>query len=266
MIAKSGDEKFFVNNDYEPLVTIITVVYNGDKYLRKAIQSIRDQTYKNLEYIIIDGDSKDKTVNIIKDNKDIVSFWISEPDEGLYDAMNKGIKLASGSIIGLLNCDDWYNNNSIELVVNFFNKHRTCEVIHGQLDVYDKNGFFLYRSKNKKYPLYKFFRTPFKHPTCFYKKTAYEKIGLFNTKYKLIADYDLMLRTINSKTKVKYLKKPLTNFLSVGLTSGNKDVSGLKDMEIIFSNYIKSKVLIRLILSLRVMKKRISIPKFKKLK
>ena len=100
-----------------PLISIITVVYNGEQHIQQTINSIKHQTYKNIEHIIIDGNSSDGTLDIIKKNKS-VSKYISEPDRGIYDAMNKGINIASGELIGILNSDDWYELSAVEIVVN----------------------------------------------------------------------------------------------------------------------------------------------------
>ena len=105
------------NNQTTPLVSIITVVFNGEKYLAQTIESIAAQSYNNLEYIIIDGGSTDGTREIIKQYEHIIERWISESDRGLYDAMNKGIALATGEIIGILNSDDLYFKNTVLKVV-----------------------------------------------------------------------------------------------------------------------------------------------------
>ncbi len=103
-----------------PLVSIITVVYNGAKTLEQTILSVLNQTYKNIEYIIIDGESTDGTLDIIEMYRDKISTCISEPDEGLYDAMNKGVSIANGELIGIINSDDWFEKNAVELVVSSY--------------------------------------------------------------------------------------------------------------------------------------------------
>ena len=97
------------DNSPLPLVTIITVVFNGEKYLQQTIQSVINQTYDNVEYVVIDGGSTDGTVDIIRKYEDKIDYWVSEPDQGIYDAMNKGIQLAGGEIVGLINSDDCYH-------------------------------------------------------------------------------------------------------------------------------------------------------------
>ena len=106
-----------------PYFSIITVCYNSEKTIERTITSLRNQSYQNFEYIIIDGGSTDSTLEIIKKNLDVVSILVSEKDEGIYDAMNKGIDLASGEIIGIINSDDWYENDTLENI--FTKQHRT---------------------------------------------------------------------------------------------------------------------------------------------
>ncbi|AJI46845.1 glycosyltransferase [Francisella philomiragia] len=102
------------NNIQNIKFTVITVCYNSERTMQRTLQSIKDQTYKNIEYIIIDGGSTDKTLEIISNYSDIVNILVSEPDNGIYDAMNKGIKLATGDYIGFLNSDDYYTNDIFE--------------------------------------------------------------------------------------------------------------------------------------------------------
>jgi glycosyltransferase involved in cell wall biosynthesis len=106
----------------EPLVSIITVVFNGERYLEETIKSVINQTYKNIEYIIIDGGSTDNTLNIIKKYEDKIDYWISEKDKGIYDAINKGIKLSRGELIGIINADDYYEIDVLEKVVSIYTK------------------------------------------------------------------------------------------------------------------------------------------------
>jgi len=107
-----------------PLVSIVTVVYNGEKYLEQTIRSVINQRYDNIEYIIIDGGSTDGTLDIVEKHEKMIDYWISEPDEGIFDAMNKGIKICRGELIGLINADDYYAPNAIERVVSCYLKEK----------------------------------------------------------------------------------------------------------------------------------------------
>jgi len=178
-------------------VSIITVVYNNKNTIKDAIESVLNQTYKNIEYIIIDGASSDGTVEIIKSYGNKISKFISEPDNGIYDAMNKGIALATGDVVGILNSDDFYANNKVlERVVEVF-KGCKCDSIYGDLVYVDKNDtdkiVRYWKSKPFNKGLFQKGWHP-AHPTFFVKKEIYDKYGLFNLDFKIAADYELMLR------------------------------------------------------------------------
>ena len=178
-------------------VSIITVVYNNEDTIKDAIESVLNQTYKNIEYIIIDGVSTDGTVEVIKSYGDKIDKFISEKDNGIYDAMNKGIKLASGDIVGILNSDDFYaSNDIIEKVVKTL-KEQKVDSVYGDLvyvNAKDTNKIVRYwKSKPYKKGLFKKGWHP-AHPTFFVKKEIYDKYGIFNLDFKIAADYELMLR------------------------------------------------------------------------
>lgn len=180
-------------------ISIITVCYNSAATLEKTIQSVAAQTYGNIEYIVIDGNSTDGTLEIIKNHQEVISKWISEPDQGLYDAMNKGVAMATGDIVGILNSDDFYINDSvIEQVVNTF-KRTNVDSLYTDLflvDALDTNKVIrncTYRDF-KKGLFFKGWHPP--HPTFFVKRRVYEKYGSFDLSYKIAADYDFMLRVL----------------------------------------------------------------------
>jgi len=206
-------------------ISIITVCYNSEKYIQSAIESVINQDYKDIEYIIIDGNSTDGTIEIIKKYKNKIHKFISEPDKGIYDAMNKGIKLATGEVIGFLNSDDLYQNNSVisNIVEGFVNKD--CSIIYGDLFyVKPGNPQIIIRSWNSK----SFVRGSFKkgwhppHPTFYVKREIYEKYGVFNLNYRLAADFELMLRFLeNYHVKSYYLNQPLVRMRLGGATNKN---------------------------------------------
>ena len=127
----------------KPLVTIITIVFNGQETLSKAIESVSNQTYPNVEYIIIDGGSTDGTLNIIKKYGDVITKWISEKDRGISDAFNKGLKLAKGEIIGILNADDWYERNAIISVVEAFENNKNIGIAYGWMNYWKGTNVWL---------------------------------------------------------------------------------------------------------------------------
>lgn len=192
-------------------ISLITVTYNSAKTLQETIDSIRSQTYNDIEHIIIDGNSKDETLNIIKKNTSI-SKYVSEPDDGLYFAMNKGLSIASGDVIGILNSDDVYSNKEvISSVVNFFKINRSVDAVYGDLCyVKEDNLSKVVRYwKSGAYDRQRFRRgwmPP--HPTIFFKKEVYHKYGNFNTALRSASDYEIMLRFLyKNKVTCGYLPK-----------------------------------------------------------
>jgi glycosyltransferase involved in cell wall biosynthesis len=201
-----------------PLVTVITVVYNGVATLEQTILSVINQTYKNIEYIIIDGGSSDGSIDVIKKHASFISYWVSEKDKGIYDAMNKALKLATGSIIGILNSDDWYELDSVERIVHQSSLCPDCDVIHGLLRFVNSAN-----APDLVVGHYSSFLNlgMIEHPTCFIKRSVYELIGGFNTKYKSAADYEWMLRARNVGVKFLFLGVLITNFRRGGMSDSD---------------------------------------------
>lgn len=192
-------------------VSIITVVYNNKETLAEAIESVLNQSYMDIEYIVIDGNSTDGTINVVNSYLSKISVFLSEKDKGIYDAMNKGINLARGQIIGILNSDDIYDNDDIiKMVVDKFKTNDNLDVLYGDL-VYVKrdntnNIVRKWISKDYSPSFFSNGNVP-PHPSLFVKKHIYEKAGLFNITFKLAADYEFMLR-IFEKLKVNSLYLP----------------------------------------------------------
>lgn len=194
-------------------VSIITVTYNSELTLQDTIDSVRNQNYFNLEYIIIDGNSTDRTLDIIKKNSDFVTFWISEPDLGIYDAMNKGIKLATGEIIGILNSDDFYNSNkSIEFVVNAFSTNDKLDSVFADVRFVSNHNLdktTRYYSSKKFNPC--MFRWGFMpaHPTFFVKIKCLDNI-FYKLDYRIAADFEFLVKLLYvKKISYKYLSEVL---------------------------------------------------------
>ncbi|GAB6045598.1 glycosyltransferase family 2 protein [Caminibacter profundus] len=194
-------------------VSIITVVYNNKDTIKDAIESVLNQTYQNIEYIIIDGNSNDGTIDIIKSYGNKIDKFISEKDNGIYDAMNKGIKLASGDIVGILNSDDFYvDNRVIEKVVEVF-KNKNVDSVYGDLVYVDKDNtnriVRYWKSRGYQEGLFKKGWHP-AHPTFFVKKEIYDQYGLFNLDFKIAADYEIMLRFLEKyKITSSYISEVL---------------------------------------------------------
>jgi glycosyltransferase involved in cell wall biosynthesis len=178
-------------------VSIITVVFNNRTTLPDTIESVLAQDYPGIEYIIVDGGSTDGTVELIKNYGNAIDIFVSEPDNGLYDAINKGIQLATGEVIGLLHSDDlFYSHDSVSKVAQAF-KEREVDSIYADLHYVDKrNTSKIVRNwRSGEYKKQKFERgwmPP--HPTFYVKKEVYQRHGLYDTSFKSAADYELMLR------------------------------------------------------------------------
>ncbi|UFH57312.1 glycosyltransferase family 2 protein [Spirosoma sp. KNUC1025] len=190
-------------------VSIITVVYNGAEFVRDCIESILNQTYPDIEYIIIDGKSTDGTVEIVQSYGTRVARFVSEPDKGLYDAMNKGIKLATGDVIGLLNADDYYRHNRvIENMVATFERTGSDAVYGDMMYVGREDTNIIKRYWRSGWYSQNAFLWGWMpgHLSFFAKRSIYERYGLFRLDMKNAADYELMLRFIHkNKIKLAYM-------------------------------------------------------------
>lgn len=201
-------------------VSVITVSYNSADTIDATINSVLSQTYSNIEYIIIDGKSKDNTMDIVNKYKDRISCVVSEPDKGIYDAMNKGVALATGDIVGILNSDDFYaDNNVIDDVVKKF-EDTGCDALYADL-VYVKRDEI--EQVIRTWSAGEYFPGRFlhgwmpPHPTFFVKKSLYNKLGNYNTSLRSAADYELMLRFIHKhRIGLTYLPRIITKMRSGG--------------------------------------------------
>ncbi len=201
----------------KPLVSIVTVCLNSEKHLEQAIKSVLNQSYPNIEYLIIDGGSKDKTTSIIKKYEDHLAYWVSEPDKGIYDAMNKGISHASGEIIGILGSDDWYQERAVELIVKEYLKDKGAGVFLGDIVLVAKNGNFRRVDGTPELiGTYQWSRV--NHPTCFIKKEIYQKYK-YDLNFKICSDYDLLLKLYFARIKFHYLNEPLVYWRTGGVSS-----------------------------------------------
>jgi len=204
-------------------VSIITISYNSAETIEDTIKSVVSQDYKNIEYIIIDGASKDDTLSIVEKYKDQIAKVISEKDKGIYDAMNKGVEQATGDIIGILNSDDYYYDQSvISEVVRLFETKKTdglyADLVY--VDREDSDKVIRYW-KSGEYSPGKFLKgwmPP--HPTFFVTKEVYSNFGLYNTDLRSAADYEFMLRVIHKhKISLSYMPRILTKMRVGGMSN-----------------------------------------------
>ena len=202
----------------KPLVSIITAVLNGEKYLEHTIQSVLEQSYDNIEYIIIDGGSTDKTLEIIQQYDKSIDYWISHMDNGISSAFNLGIENAKGDIIGIINSDDWYEPDAVKKVVNIFvstNPDLVCGAIqfwqHGKKIISSLSE--IARIKRE---------TSIHHSTVFIKKKIYETFGNFDVNYKYAMDYELLLRYKMEGIKFYLLNYVIANRRLEGISYINR--------------------------------------------
>lgn len=207
-------------------ISIVTAVYNGEKTLQRLIDSISVQKEADIEFIIIDGGSSDNTVSIIKENKSVIDYWISEPDKGIYDAWNKGIVAASGDWIMFLGCDDVLMPNALKIYRQFLQQLQTNHLlVSSKVKMVDVNGNFI-RIKGWpfEWPLFLKEMT-IAHPGALHATELFRKYGMFNTDFKIVGDYELLLRP-GSKLNAAYLNE-VTVVMSEGGVSDS--VAAIKE-------------------------------------
>ncbi len=237
------------------LITIITATYNSAQGLEQCIKSVLAQTYPEIEYIIIDNCSTDTTLDIAKTYSEHISRIISEPDKGIFDALNKGIKIASGDVIGFLHADDFYASpNVIEDVMSKFDA-TNADSVYGDLQYVSKNNpnkiirNWIASEFNRK-KLLNGWMPP--HPSFFVKRKCYLSYGLFNTNYQISSDYDLILRFLGKhKISTEYIPEVLVKMRTGGTSNrsfnniikkSKEDFKALKENEVgnIYTLFLKN--------------------------
>ena len=216
---KNNNKKFRSSNinycnekiNTNPLFSIITPVLNGGKHLERTINSVINQSFQDFEYLIIDGCSTDDTLEIIKKYECELDLWISEPDEGIYDAMNKGIDLAEGKVIGIINSDDWYEKEALQIVSNFFKGKNFNKILHGSLNYTYKSKIF-HKAHSPKNLLSLNKLMIINHPSTFIPKIIYEKHGKYSTEFVVCGDWEIMLRFYNKKINFINFDEVIANF------------------------------------------------------
>lgn len=217
--------------------SIITVVLNSKSYIEDCINSVLNQTYKNIEYIVIDGGSTDGTVEIIRKHEKYISTWISEPDLGIYDAMNKGVRMASGDVIGILNSDDLYAARDVvaHVMDEFESKNvdsTFADLVYVKRDNPDAIVRY-YRSSNFHPKKFAYGWMP-AHPTFFVKRICYERCGMFKTDYKIAADYELLVRYLSKHNiSFSYIPRVIIKMRAGGVSTKSIKSNWILNNEII---------------------------------
>lgn len=215
-------------------ISIITICYNSAQTLEKTILSVAGQSYKNIEYIVVDGHSNDGTVDIIKKYQDKITCWISESDKGLYDALNKGIGMATGDLIGILNSDDTFYSDTVIAKIAHFHQQNDIEGSIGDIIQHKEDGKIirLYSSKYWNPEKLKIgFMPP--HPSIFLKRELFNKFGQYSTDFVIAADYELVIRFfLKNQINWKYSHITTTAMLFGGLSSSGSSSYELITIEI----------------------------------
>ncbi|MDQ2719764.1 MAG: glycosyltransferase [Bacteroidota bacterium] len=221
MIFKTTD---FIKS-YPLRFSIITVTLNSEKYLVDCIRSVHKQNYKNIEHIIIDGKSTDGTIKIIEDNNEHITHWLSETDRGMYDAINKGLQLATGDIVGILNSDDMLASaDVIRSIADCFQTHKTDSVYGDLIYVAPENTQRVLRFwKGISYKHYRFrYGWMPAHPTFFMRRELIQKYGMYENHYHTAADYEFMARYLYlHKISSTYLEEMIVKMRMGGASNGN---------------------------------------------
>ncbi|MFT6908432.1 MAG: glycosyltransferase involved in cell wall biosynthesis [Oleiphilaceae bacterium] len=221
-------------------ISVITVCFNSEKTIEDTIKSVQSQTYPDIEYVVIDGGSRDRTNEIIERYSDIVSIHVSEADEGLYDAMNKGIQKATGDVIGILNSDDFYENPSVitEVISQFISKPESSLVFGDVVFVEPSNIEKIVRYyDSRKFKAWKLrFGWMPPHTASFIKRSAYKQVGNYSLDYRIAADYELFVRML----MVHKLSYTRMNKVLVRMSVGGLSTSGIKSSLLLNSEIVKA--------------------------
>lgn len=198
-------------------VSIITVCLNSEATIRQTMESVLRQTYKNIEYVIVDGGSTDQTMEIVQEYIPLFDGrlkYTAGQDNGIYDAMNKGILRAAGDVIGIINSDDWYEPEAVDQVIKCF-RDTDAEAVYGEIWLLDRNGEREYHTCHSVFP---------PHPGTFIKREIYQKYGMFDLNYRIASDRELLLRFMAKGVRFRHLEGILANFRRNG-------ISNIKDLE-----------------------------------
>lgn len=208
----------------KPLVSIITPSFNQGKFLEETIHSVLNQNYENIEYIIVDGGSSDNTVEIIKKYQSRLALWVSEPDKGQTDAINKGFNRASGEILAWLNSDDVYSPGAVSDAVNYLIDHPQIGMVYGDLDFIDENGKVIgkFNAAQTDLPRLRRGYVHIPQPSAFFRAEHWKKVGPLDPSFFFAMDYDLWTR-LATVSEIKYL--PGTTWAKFRLHSDGKTIN-----------------------------------------
>jgi glycosyltransferase involved in cell wall biosynthesis len=207
-----------------PKVTVITACRNAARTIQETILSVINQEYDNIEYIVVDANSDDGTADIISRYEQNISLWIREPDKGIADAWNKGIRNASGDIVGIINADDLYTPSTVATIVDALARDEDCGFVYGDLKVVDDGLAFRHVEKGRpdyeRTTRYDMLHVP--HPTVFVGRSTYNRIGLFDTRYRIASDYEFIRRMATNKIRGTYIPETLAIMRQGGVSQTHR--------------------------------------------
>lgn len=214
-----------------PKISIVTIVLNGEKTIERCIKSIINQNYPNLEYVVLDGGSQDQTNKIIEKYKDSIHKYKSEKDKGITDAFNKGVQLAEGDIIGIINADDWLEDGVLNKIPQLFTDD--TEILYGRVNQFFNDKIIVTYANHNLLPV----RMTINHPAVFVRKDVYHRMGYFDLSFKVSMDYEWLLRCFCNGIKFTYTDLIITNMEMDGISmrlwkKGIKEVQIAKNMHV----------------------------------
>lgn len=225
----------------EPRISVVTVAYNAEATIRRTVESVLSQSYSNIDYLVVDGGSTDGTLDILESYRSRLRYF-SEPDYGIYDAMNKGVARAVGSWIHLLNADDWYvDSNALARAVPHLDETRTT--YFDMLRVFPDGRTLLQGRSVKRWMLYISAFLP--HPALIVSRKQYEEIGIFDTTLRIAADHDLILR-LTRRYPINHVPSLLTCMMQGGVSGRNLDLSASEFSQVVSRHGLPQPVLLML--------------------
>lgn len=223
-----------------PLVSIITISYNSQETINSTVKSILKQSYKNIEYIVVDGNSSDNTLNIVEgfrsqfEKRNINLKVLSEKDKGIADAWNKGLKLATGNIIGILNSDDWYDDSAVEIATKALDVTQS-QISYGICKKLNAKEEVIHVMENEFNTSRVYLNFGFSHTTCFATRKVYEVVGNFDLSYKIALDVDFLLRCV--KSNVRFIKTNTITYMRMGgISTANKNSALIEYQQALLKN------------------------------